>query len=73
MSEDLKRPLDGVPHDIVGRTLFAVCAIAALTLAALVAIDRAGAALFAVVVIPPMVVTLQRRSNRERDPVHPSR
>ena len=71
--EDLEREPDGVPHDIVARTAFASCLIAAVALALFMWMGWVGALMAAAVAVPIMVLALQRKSARERDPVHPSR
>jgi heme A synthase len=73
MSEDLDRELDGVPHDVVGGTVFAAAALGALALFLLVAVHWAVALGVGVLSLPILVSTLTRRSDRERDHVHPSR
>ena len=73
MTEDLKREPDGVPHDIVGRTVFASLMLALAALAMFAAGGWIGATVVAAVAIPTMVLALGRRSERERDHVHPSR
>jgi hypothetical protein len=74
--EDLDREPDGVPHRIVGLT-----ALFAVMLAALLAFmfisggttTRVAAALIAVLAVPVIVGSLNAKSARERDHVHPSR
>lgn len=74
--EDLDREPDGVPHDVVGYTaLFSVflamlCAFMLLTGKAVV---QAAAVAILIVAIPLLVSQLGKKSDRDRDHVHPSR
>jgi len=75
-TEDLDRQPDGVPHSVVGLT-----ALFSVMLALLVAfmfisgsgVARVAAVLLMLLAIPVLVTTLRRKSERERDRVHPSR
>jgi len=73
MSENLERQPDGVPHDIVWRVVFATCALAAISLLALEAAGWMMAVIVAVLALPLTVALLQRKSDRERDHIHPAR
>ena len=74
-NEDLDREPDGVPHNIVGMT-----ALFSVMLAMLVAFmflaggtARVLAILLVLLAVPVLVSTLRRKSERERDHLHPSR
>lgn len=75
-TEDLDRQPDGVPHKVVGMT-----AGFAVVLAILVAMmflsgstaARVGAVLLIAIALPVLVRSLSRKSERERDHLHPSR
>lgn len=71
--EDLLREPDGVPHDIVWRTTLSACVLAVLALAAVSAAGWAFAVGIVVLALPFVVLVLARRSEQERDHVHPSR
>ena len=74
--EDLDRMPDGVPHDVIGLT-FGFSIMLALLVAFMMAwggtTTRVASILLAVVAIPVIVKSLNRRAARERDHVHPSR
>jgi hypothetical protein len=71
--EDVEREPDGIPHDVVGLTVFFTVMLAILCGAIFVTGGRVAAVLLAVIAVPVLVTSLSRRSERERDPVHPSR
>lgn len=73
MTEDLDRQPDGVPHDIVLRTVFASCVLAAIAFVLVVVIGLAAAVIGVGAAVPVVVVALQRKAAIERDHVHPSR
>lgn len=75
-TEDLDRQPDGVPHVVVGLTaLFSV--MLAMLIAFMIfaggTVSRAAAVLLALLAVPVIVTTLQRKAARERDHLHPSR
>jgi hypothetical protein len=72
-TESLDREPDGVPHDIVGRTAFAACLLAAGALAMFFVVGWLATAVFGALAVSVMVIALQRKSTRERDHDHPSR
>ncbi len=74
--EDLDREPDGVPHGVVGMTALFSVILAALLAGMFIAggtTTRIGAAIIAVIAIPVLVSTLNRRSQKTRDHLHPSR
>ena len=73
MSDDLERAPDGVPHDIVWRTVFVAFALAAVVLAIVGTTGPITTACTAALALPFIVLALARRSERERDHIHPSR
>jgi hypothetical protein len=75
-TEDLDREPDGVPHGVVGLTaLFSV--MLALLLAFMVitggTTSKVAAVVIALIAIPVIVGSLNAKSRRDRDHVHPSR
>lgn len=73
MSEDLERQPDGIPHDVVGGTVFVAALLGAVSLFLLVAVNWAVALGVGVLSLPILVASLSRRAERERDRAHPSR
>ena len=76
LSEDLDREPDGVPHAIVGMTAFFAVMLAILLLVLFVAgatVGHIAAAILLVLAVPVIVGGLKRKSDRDRDSVHPSR
>lgn len=71
-TEDLDRQPDGVPHDVVGRTMLAAYAVAVIILAICATAGWCSALVAAAFAIPLIVGALRRRSSRERDHTHPS-
>jgi Flp pilus assembly protein TadB len=75
-TEDLDREPDGVPHRVVGLTAFFSVMLAMLVgFMALFGgtVGRVLAAILCLLAIPVLVRTLNRKADRERDHVHPSR
>lgn len=72
-TEDLDRQPDGVPHDVVGRTVFAAYVLSVLGLAICATAGWRAALGGAVIAMPILVIALQRRAARDRDRLHPSR
>jgi hypothetical protein len=72
MSENLEREPDGVPHDIVGRTMLAAYMLGGVVLATLATFGSISAVAVAVLALPIVVVVLRNRAGRERDHIHPS-
>ncbi len=74
--EDLDREPDGVPHRVVGLTaLFSVMLAALLAFMFIVGgtTSRIAAAVIAVIAIPVIVGSLNKKADRDRDHLHPSR
>jgi hypothetical protein len=75
-TEDLDREPDGVPHQVVGMTAAFSVMLAMLVAAIFVTggvIGHVAAVVLALLAIPLMVVSLRKKSARDRDHVHPSR
>jgi hypothetical protein len=74
-TEDLDRELDGVPHDVVGLSALFSVLFAAVVLGMWLSgsTGRVAAVAMCMIGIPMLVSSLRRRSERERDHVHPSR
>jgi hypothetical protein len=72
-TDDPTREPDGVPHDIVGRTMFAAFLLSAVVLALFAVAGWVWALIVGLAAIPIMVVALSSSSARERDHDHPSR
>lgn len=75
-TEDLDREPDGVPHRIVGLTAAFSVMLAMLLAFMFLAggtATKVGAVVLALIAIPVLVGTLRKKSERERDHVHPSR
>lgn len=75
-TEDLDREPDGVPHNVVGLTaLFSV--MLALLLAFMFLsgnrIAQVGSVVIALLAVPVLVMSLNRKAQRDRDHLHPSR
>jgi uncharacterized membrane protein YphA (DoxX/SURF4 family) len=73
--EDLDREPDGVPHNVVGMTAFFSVILAMLVAFMFLAGGgtRIGAVLLAVIAVPILVSSLNKKADRERDHLHPSR
>lgn len=74
--EDLDREPDGVPHRVVGLTAFFSVMLAALLAFMFIVggtASRVGAVIIAVLAIPVLVHSLNKKADRERDHLHPSR
>ena len=75
-TEDLDREPDGVPHGIVGMTAFFAILLAILLMVLFVTgatVGHVAAAILLLLAVPVVVTGLKRKSDRDRDPVHPSR
>ncbi len=75
-TEDLDRMPDGAPHRVIGMTAFFSVVFAMLVAFMLLVGStwtRVAAVLLAVIAIPIVVSQLRKKSERERDHVHPSR
>lgn len=75
-TEDLDRQPDGVPHRVVGLTaLFSVMLAILVGFMALFGgtVGRVLAVVLCVIAIPVLVRSLNRKADRDRDHVHPSR
>jgi Flp pilus assembly protein TadB len=75
-TEDLDREPDGVPHKVVGMTAFFSVLLALLVAFMFITgstVARVGAVIIALLAIPVLVRTLNAKSQRERDQLHPSR
>lgn len=74
-TEDLDRQPDGVPHSVVGLTAFFSVMFALLVLCVffMSTIGKVGAILLLCIAVPVMVSKLKRKSERDRDHIHPSR
>jgi len=74
-SEDLDREPDGVPHAVVGLTAFFSVVFALLVLTMFMihsTVGKVGAALLLVFAVPVLVKKLNKKSQRDRDHLHPS-
>ncbi|MFT3693552.1 MAG: hypothetical protein QM831_10465 [Kofleriaceae bacterium] len=74
--EDVEREPDGVPHAVVGLTAFwsVIFAILVLTMFFIHStVGKVGAAVLLVAAVPLMVKKLNKKAERDRDHVHPSR
>jgi hypothetical protein len=75
-TEDLDREPDGVPHRIVGLTALFSVMLAALLVFMFITGGRTtkvAAVLIAIMAVPVIVSSLNAKSERERDHLHPSR
>jgi hypothetical protein len=74
-NEDLDREPDGVPHDVVGLSALFSVLFAAVVLGMWLSgsTGRVAAVAMCMIGVPMLVTSLRRRSERERDHVHPSR
>ena len=75
-TEDLDREPDGVPHRVVGLTaLFSVMLAMLVGFMALFGgtVGRVLAVVLVLIAIPVLVRSLNRKADRDRDHVHPSR
>jgi hypothetical protein len=74
--EDLDREPDGVPHGVVGMTAgFSVLLAALVAFMFIVggAVAKVAAVLLVLIAIPVLIGSLNKKANRERDRLHPSR
>lgn len=75
-TEDLDREPDGVPHAVVGLTAFFSVMFSLLVLCVFFigsTVGKIGAIMLLVLAVPVMVGKLKKKSDRDRDHVHPSR
>lgn len=75
-TEDLDREPDGVPHRVVGMTAgFSVMLAALLAFMFIVggASTKIAAVVILLVAVPVMIGTLNKKADRDRDRLHPSR
>ena len=75
-TEDLDRQPDGVPHAVVGLTVFFAVVLAVLLFVVFFlgsTVGRIGALILLALAIPVVVSGLKRKADHDRDPVHPSR
>jgi hypothetical protein len=75
-TEDLDREPDGMPHKVIGLTVFFSVMLALLVAFMLIAgntVTRIAAVLIALFAIPVIVSSLNEKAQRERDHLHPSR
>ena len=70
--EDPERLPDGIPHAVIGLTA-AYAVLLAIVLVLAFSGDRPILAAFVTVITPMIVWKLVKKSERERDLVHPSR
>ena len=74
--EDLDREPDGIPHQVVGLTVLFSVMLALLVGFMFISggtVGRVAAVLLVMVAFPVLVSSLRRKSDRDRDHVHPSR
>src|SRR5689334_4244272 len=74
-TEDLDREPDGMPHHVIGLTaLFSVmlAMLIAFMIIAGGAVSRVAAITLAVLAVPVLVQSLRKRSEHQRDHLHPS-
>ena len=75
-TEDLDREPDGVPHAVVGLTAFFSVMFALLVLCMFFihsTVGKLGSVVLLCCAVPLMVSKLKRKSDRDRDHMHPSR
>lgn len=75
-TEDLDRDPDGVPHGVVGMTAGFTVMMAALLAFMFIAggpVSKVAAVILLIVAVPVMIGGLNKKANRERDRLHPSR
>ena len=75
-TEDLDREPDGVPHAVVGLTAFFSVMFALLVLSMFIihsTVGKVGAIVMLCCAVPLLVSRLKRKSDRDRDHMHPSR
>jgi hypothetical protein len=74
-TEDLDREPDGVPHSVVGLTAFFSVMFALLVLCVffMSTVGKVGAIVLLCLAVPLMVSQLKKKSERDRDHLHPSR
>jgi len=73
MTEDPDRLPDGIPHAVVGLTVFYALVLAIAVMILWTAERRAIAVALVALVIPLLVAKLARKAERDRDHLHPSR
>jgi hypothetical protein len=73
--EDLDREPDGIPHEIIGMTVFFSVVLAMLLAFMFLAggAARVGGIILALIAVPILVSVLKNKAERDRDHVHPSR
>lgn len=74
--EDPERMPDGVPHGVVGLTLFFSVVLALLVGVMVLSgsgVGKLAGFAIALIAIPALVTSLSGKSERERDHAHPSR
>src|SRR5262249_5101888 len=75
-TEDLDRAPDGIPHAIVGLTAVFAVVLAVLLLFVFfigTTTSRIGVVALAAIAVPVIISSLNRKADRDRDHVHPSR
>ena len=75
-TEDLDREPDGMPHQVIGLTVLFSVMLAMLVAFMVLAggtVSRVAAVILVVLAVPVLVSSLRRRSDRDRDQIHPSR
>jgi len=73
MAKDDGQDPDGIPHAVVGLTALGSVALAIAVLVALSSVSRVVTAVLLMVALPVFVSALERKAERERDPLHWSR
>jgi hypothetical protein len=76
VNEDLDREPDGVPHAVVGLTAFFSVVFALLVLTMFFihsTVGKVGAGILLVLAVPVLVKKLDKKAQRDRDHLHPSR
>jgi hypothetical protein len=71
--EDLDRQPDGVPHEIVGYTALFAVVLAMLIAVVFVSGGHVAGIALAILAVPVIVKTLNRKADERRDHQHPSR
>jgi membrane protein implicated in regulation of membrane protease activity len=71
--EDPDRLPDGIPHAVIGLTVFYTLLLAIAVMLLWTGEMRAVAVAIAAVATPLLVARLARKAERDRDHVHPSR
>lgn len=75
-TEDLDREPDGVPHAVVGLTAFFSVMFALLCLSMFIihsTVGKIGAVVMIGLAVPVLVGKLNKKAERDRDHIHPSR